>query len=77
VNWEIEEANRQGKRIVGVHTRGATDADVPPALEKYASSIVGWNSERIMAAIDGSENPFETADGTPRGPTLGKPSVSC
>src|SRR5882762_3671186 len=40
VNWEIEQANKQGKRIVGVYERGGTQADVPPPLEKYASTIV-------------------------------------
>src|ERR1044071_1041998 len=42
VNWEIEQANKQGKRIVGVYERRGTEADLPPALEKYASAIVGW-----------------------------------
>src|SRR6266567_9307153 len=44
VNWEIEQAAKQGKRIVGVYERGNTEAKIPPALEKYASSIVNWNS---------------------------------
>src|SRR5690606_6504601 len=37
VNWEIEQAHRQGKGIVGVYIRGGTEADVPEALEKYGS----------------------------------------
>ena len=41
VDWEIQQANRQGKRIVGVYIRGGTQADLPPALEKYASAIAG------------------------------------
>src|ERR1035441_3261317 len=49
VDWEIEQANKQGKRIVGVYVRGGTDADLPPALEKYASSrIVGWNADAVI-----------------------------
>jgi hypothetical protein len=66
VNWEIEEANRQGKRIVGVYERGGTEADIPPALEKYASAIVGWNSGCIMDAVDGTDNPFQNPDGSAR-----------
>lgn len=69
VDWEIEQANKQGKRIVGIYTRGGTQADVPAPLEKYASSIVGWDSESIINAIDGTENPFENPDGSPRQPT--------
>jgi len=66
VNWEIEEANRQGKRVVGVYERGGTEADIPPALEKYASAIVSWNSDSIMGAIDGTDNPFQNPDGSAR-----------
>ena len=77
VNWEIEEAKAQGKRIVGVYERGGTEADLPPALEDYASTIVAWNSESIIAAIDGTENPFQNPDGSPRQPTHAKVSVNC
>lgn len=77
VNWEIEQANKQGKRIVGIYKRGGTEADVPAPLEKYASSIVGWYSECIMNAIDGTENPFENPDGSPRQPSHSPVSVNC
>ena len=66
VNWEIEQANKQGKRIVGVYIRGGTEADKPPALEKYASAICGWDTDCIIAAIDGTENSFQNPDGSPR-----------
>jgi hypothetical protein len=65
VNWEIERAHQQGKRIVGVFVRGGTEADIPPSLEKYGSAIVGWNTESIISAIDGQNN-FQTPDGNAR-----------
>lgn len=77
VNWEIEQANKQGKRIVGVYVRGGTEADIPPALDKYASAIVGWNSGSIMDAMEGKDNPFELPDGTPRPPVFENASVPC
>jgi hypothetical protein len=77
VNWEIEQANSQGKRIVGIYVRGGTDADKPPALEKYASSIVGWNTDSIMSAIDGTSNEFQNPDGTSRATTHSRVSVTC
>lgn len=77
VNWEIEQANKQGKRIIGVFARGATDADTPKALEDYATAIVGWNSDSIVAAIDGTDNPFENPDGSPRPPTHAGKSIKC
>jgi len=69
VNWEIEMAKRLGKRIVGVFTRGGTEADIPPAFEKYGADLVNWNATSIMGAIDGSrEGPFQNPDGNPRTP---------
>jgi hypothetical protein len=68
VNWEIEQAQEKGKRIVGVYIRGGREADIPPALEKYASSIVGWNSQCILEAIDGKRPQFQNPDCTVRTP---------
>lgn len=76
VNWEIDQANAQGKRIVGVFARGGTEADIPPSLEKYSSAIVGWNTNSIMAAIDGT-NDFQRPDGTPRVPPTPASSYTC
>jgi hypothetical protein len=77
VNWEIEQANRQGKRIVGVFVRGGTEADVPLSFEKYGSSLVGWNTDSITGAIDGGENMFQNPDGTSRSPVNTKTNVVC
>ena len=56
VNWEIEHANSLGKRIVGIWVHGNEGCDLPDALTKYADSVVGWNSERIIAAINGEDS---------------------
>jgi hypothetical protein len=77
VNWEIQQANKQGKRIVGVFARGATDADKPAAFEKYGSALVAWNSESIIGAIDGTANPFQNPDGSIRQATHVAISVTC
>lgn len=63
VNWEIEYAQREDRRIVGVWTHGAADTDVPEALDLYADAVVGWQGERIQAAIEGTLNNWETSDG--------------
>ena len=76
VNWEIEEAHRLGKNIVGVYEHGLKDkVDIPPALEKYSTSLVGWDSGTIMAAIEG-EPVFQNPDGTPR-PRRDGPHTVC
>ena len=77
VDWEIEQANKQGKRIVGVYVRGGAEADIPAALENYSDTIVGWNSDSIIAAIEGTAHAFETPDRTPREPPHPRISSQC
>lgn len=66
VNWEIEYAQREGKRIVGVWTAGAAECDVPQALAEFADAVVGWQADRIEGAIDGTINNWTGSDGQPR-----------
>lgn len=68
VNWEIEYAAKVGeKRIVGVFLRGETDSDVPEMLEKYGDACVTWNSDKIVAALEG-EDAWEDSAGNTRPP---------
>lgn len=64
VNWEIEYAEKQGKRIVGIWGHGDNNCEVPDALAKYADAMVGWNADRIMGAIDGTINGWDNPDGS-------------
>lgn len=64
VNWEIEYAQKIGKRIIGVWEHGAKGCDVPEALEEFADAIVGWHGNSIIDAINGKDG-LEQADGSP------------
>lgn len=65
VNWEIKEAEKQGKNIVGVYEYGLKDkVELPAALRKYGTSQVGWDSACIIDAINGTPT-FQNPDGTP------------
>jgi hypothetical protein len=66
VDWEITQAAKQGKRIVGVYAYGGTDAEKPAALELYGSAVVAWNTDSIIDAIEGKSNQFQNSDGTTR-----------
>ncbi len=77
VNWEIEKANQLGKRIVGVFVQGGTNADIPPAFDKYGSALVSWNTDSIVAAIDGRDNSFQNPDGTQREPVSPRTTSVC
>lgn len=63
VNWEIEYAEKQGKRIVGVYAHGANECDIPEALEKYADDVRGWNSDGVVEAILGETNEWRNPAG--------------
>ncbi|WP_085964541.1 TIR domain-containing protein [Bradyrhizobium sp. ORS 375] len=77
VDWEIRKANELGKRIVGVYTRGGTEADVPEALNDYESARVNWNSDSIIDAIEGKDSPFENPGGGVRQPIHEPSNSSC
>jgi len=64
VDWEIEEAHRQGKRIVGVWERGARGCELPEAFKKYGDALVGWNGESIADAIAGKSDKWYQQDGS-------------
>jgi hypothetical protein len=63
VNWEIEYANKLGKHIVGVWVHGASQCEVPEALERYGDAMVGWHGESIVDAITGKSNAWYGSEG--------------
>lgn len=64
VNWEIEYAHKEGKRIVGVWEWGEKDCELPEALQRYADAVVGWNGESIIEAIGGDSGKSYKKDGS-------------
>lgn len=64
VNWEIELAHKLGKPIIGVYERGLKDnVEIPLALQKYSSALIGWDSDTILSAINGTYQ-FTNPDGS-------------
>ena len=76
VDWEINQAMRQGKRIIGVYERGGTENDKPAALELYASAIVSWTADSIISAVEGA-NTFQTPAGNERAPVHSASTSRC
>lgn len=77
VDWEIRKANELGKRIVGIYTRGGTEADLPSAFDEYGDALVNWNSSSLMNAVQGIDSPFETSGGQEREPVHEARASSC
>ena len=71
VNWEIEYAMKQGKKIIGVWGHGDAECDIPEALNDYADAVVvGWHGPKIVAAINSDKGDWEKVDGTPASRTI-------
>jgi hypothetical protein len=68
VEWEIDYAHKNDKRIVGVWVQGGQDSDIPGNLDDYADAVVGWQAERVMDAITGRINNWFGPDGAERAP---------
>lgn len=66
VDWEIDYAHKNDKRIVGVWEFGEKGSEVPDSLKKYADAVVGWRGNRIIDAIEGRINGWESPDGARR-----------
>ncbi len=67
VNWEIEYAIKEGKKVVGIFVRGGMDSDIPEALELLGDGdICGWNSQSLANLIEGSPQPWVDSSGDKR-----------
>ena len=64
VNWEIEYAANEGKRIIGVWAWGEKGCELPEALTLYRDALVGWNGESITDAINGDSDRSYKEDGS-------------
>lgn len=51
VNWEIEEAYRQGKLVVGVLLHRDLDLYIPPAMS-LADPICSWDIDEIADTLE-------------------------
>lgn len=77
VNWEIEQAAKLGKRIIGVFMQGGKDADIPENLEKFGDGLVGWNSSKIIDGLEGKDVGWCNSDGAPRKPENNVVRIGC
>jgi hypothetical protein len=64
VNREIEAAHNQDKRIVGVYAHGGQESDLPESFQLYGDALVGWQADRIMDAINGKVEKWDTPEGS-------------
>lgn len=79
VNYEIREAARQGKTILGIYMHGcANNVELPEAYKRYGGSPLGWNSlDKLEDIINGEVFLPEAPDGTPAGPIANIIHIKC
>jgi hypothetical protein len=70
VNWEIEHAAKEGKKIIGVWEQGAKGCEIPSALKEYGDSLVGWHGNSIIDAILNNKETWEDSEGNSYPPVV-------
>jgi hypothetical protein len=51
VNWEIEEAYRQGKKVIGVRLHRDANHKIPKPLLENNAPIINWNLKQISREL--------------------------
>jgi len=52
VNWEIEEAYRQGKKVIGVRIHRDHNHTIPEPLRSHHARIINWDNSEIQRFLD-------------------------
>ena len=79
VNYEIEQAHKQGKPIVGIFKHGClNNVEIPDAMKKYGGNLIGWNSlGKLGEIMNGKVFPHEQPDGNPSQPIYNIIRIQC
>jgi len=52
VDWEIREAHKQGKRIVGIRLQRDKNHTVPKALQEHGDKVIYWDTKKIGEMLE-------------------------
>lgn len=52
VDWEIREAHRQGKKVVGVRLHKKEKHIIPAAIKEHKDHVINWNAEQIRSELE-------------------------
>ncbi len=52
VDWEIREAHRQGKKVIGVRLQSSQNHRVPSALNEYGDRVINWKANDIARELE-------------------------
>lgn len=60
VNWEIEEAIKKGKKVIGVYKGDNVPTKIPFAFKTNNCEAIKWEQKALMRAIDNSNTSRES-----------------
>ncbi len=52
VDWEIREAHRQGKKVMGVRLHSSQNHKIPSALNEFGDHVVKWTGKGIAKELE-------------------------
>ena len=52
IDWEIREAHRQGKKVIGVRLQSDQNHKIPSALKEHGDRVINWKAENITKELD-------------------------
>ena len=79
VDYELEYARKQGKRVVGIYVYGlAYKVDLHDEIKKSIFSLIGWSSvDKLGEILDGNYHPMENPDSSPAKPFFEMKPIRC
>lgn len=79
VNYEIDQAHKMGKQIIGIYKWGCKDDVIlPEAYKRYGSSPIGWNSiDKLADLLAGKTVAPELPSGKESGPIYNIIHIKC
>lgn len=52
VEWEIEEAHRQGKKVIGMRIYRNANHKTPAALNRHGDKVIPWDTKKISKELE-------------------------
>ena len=52
VDWEIREAHRQGKKVVGVRLYSDKNHTVPQAIKDHDDKVINWDTKKMQDELE-------------------------
>jgi len=69
VDWEIDQAHKQGMKIIGIHLDGTKETnELPEKFKDFGTAETGWTSDNIIDALEGRYNEFRNSQDQQREP---------